>query len=105
MRAFAVAWPDEDFVQGVLAQLPWFSSAASIAHTSRFAQRDRADLRVAKSGRHCRPNRGVQNGWAVREFRRQVDVSLYERLALSRDKAELKRLATEGQVVERAADL
>ncbi len=22
MRAFAVAWPDEDFVQGVLAQLP-----------------------------------------------------------------------------------
>jgi hypothetical protein len=26
MRAFAVAWPDEAFVQGVLAQLPWYTS-------------------------------------------------------------------------------
>ncbi|HEY6727417.1 MAG TPA: PDDEXK nuclease domain-containing protein [Polyangiaceae bacterium] len=47
----------------------------------------------------------AQNGWAVRELRRQIDASLYERLALSRDKAEIKRLAKEGQVVERAADL
>lgn len=28
MRAFAVAWPDEDFVQGVLAQLPWYTHLA-----------------------------------------------------------------------------
>jgi len=47
----------------------------------------------------------AQNGWAVRELRRQINSSLYERLALSRDKAEIRRLATEGQVVERAADL
>lgn len=25
MRAFAAAWPDEAFVQGVLAQLPWYT--------------------------------------------------------------------------------
>ena len=24
MRAFADAWPDAEFVQGVLAQLPWY---------------------------------------------------------------------------------
>ncbi|MCX6359716.1 MAG: PDDEXK nuclease domain-containing protein [Armatimonadetes bacterium] len=28
MRAFAEAWPDADFVQGVLAQLPWYHQLA-----------------------------------------------------------------------------
>lgn len=45
------------------------------------------------------------NQWTVRELRRQIDSSLYQRLALSRDKAEIRRLASEGQVVEKAADL
>jgi hypothetical protein len=45
------------------------------------------------------------NQWGVRELRRQIANSLYERLALSRDKQEIRRLATEGQVVEKAADL
>lgn len=43
--------------------------------------------------------------WTVRELQRQIASSLYQRLALSRDKAEIRRLATEGQVVEKAADL
>ena len=47
----------------------------------------------------------VSNQWSVRELRRQIDSSLYERLALSRDKGEIRRLASEGQVVEKAADL
>lgn len=46
-----------------------------------------------------------QNGWTLPELRRQFDTSLYERLALSRDKAEVHRLALEGQVVTQAADL
>ena len=45
------------------------------------------------------------NGWSVRELKRQLDSSLYERLALSRDKHEVRRLACEGQVVEKASDL
>ncbi len=45
------------------------------------------------------------NHWSVRELERQIASSLYERLALSRDKDEIRRLAQEGQVVERAADL
>lgn len=28
MRAFAQAWPDSEFVQGVLAQLPWYHQLA-----------------------------------------------------------------------------
>ena len=44
-------------------------------------------------------------GWSVRELRRQIDSSLYERLALSRDKQEVRRLAREGHTVEKAADL
>jgi len=45
------------------------------------------------------------NSWSVRELERQVGSSLYERLALSRDKEEIRRLAEQGLVVEKAADL
>ena len=47
----------------------------------------------------------AENDWSVRELRRQLDSSLYERLALSRDKDEVHRLAREGQIVEKASDL
>ena len=47
----------------------------------------------------------ADNGWSVRELKRQLDSSLYERLALSRDKGEVRRLSREGQVVEKASDL
>ncbi len=46
-----------------------------------------------------------QNHWSVRELERQIASSLFERLALSRDKEEIRRLSREGQVVEKAADL
>ena len=47
----------------------------------------------------------AENGWSVRELKRQLDSSLYQRLALSRDKHEVRRLAREGQVLEKASDL
>ena len=47
----------------------------------------------------------AQNQWSVRELKRQIASFLYERLALSRDKDEIRRLATKGQVVEKASDL
>ena len=46
-----------------------------------------------------------QNHWSVRELERQIASSLYERLALSRNKDEIRRLAEQGLVVEKAADL
>jgi len=45
------------------------------------------------------------NAWSVRELERQIASSLYQRLALSRDKDAVRRLAREGQVVEKPADI
>jgi len=47
----------------------------------------------------------VNQQWTVRQLQRQYGSSLYERLALSRDKTEVMRLANEGQVVENPRDL
>ncbi len=47
----------------------------------------------------------VANSWSVRELERQINSSLYERLALSRDKDEIRKLAEQGLVIEKAADL
>lgn len=45
------------------------------------------------------------NGWSLSELKRQFNSGLYERLALSRDKEGLKRLAMEGQLVSQPEDL
>ena len=47
----------------------------------------------------------ADNGWSVRELKRQLASSLYERLALSRDKEEVRRLVSDGQVIQKASDL
>lgn len=47
----------------------------------------------------------AQAGWSVPELKRQKASSLYERLALSRDKIGIKRLAKEGQLIARPEDL
>ncbi len=46
-----------------------------------------------------------QQDWSVRQLSRQVGSSLYERLALSRNKDEVMRLATEGQTIEKPSDV
>ena len=46
-----------------------------------------------------------QDNWGVRELRRQMKSMLFQRLALSKDKTEVIRLSTEGQVVEKAEDI
>ncbi len=43
--------------------------------------------------------------WSVRQLQRQYNSSLYERLALSRDKDEVVRLAKEDQTIEKPTDL
>ena len=47
----------------------------------------------------------ANSGWNVRELKRQKASSLYQRLALSRDKAGVKRLAREGQIITKPEDL
>ncbi len=43
--------------------------------------------------------------WTLRELKRQFDSSLYERLALSRDKKGIRRLARKGQIIANPADI
>lgn len=46
----------------------------------------------------------INNSWSLRELQRQFDSALYERLALSKDKVGIKKLAEKGQVIESAQD-
>ena len=46
-----------------------------------------------------------QQNWSVRQLQRQYASSLYERLALSRNKDEVMRLANEGQIVDKPSDI
>lgn len=46
-----------------------------------------------------------QEGWTVRELRRQINSMLFHRLALSRDKAGVIELAQTGQQVQKPEDL
>lgn len=46
----------------------------------------------------------VENGWSMREMRRQMDSMLYERLSLSRNKKKIKSLAVKGQIIEKPED-
>lgn len=46
-----------------------------------------------------------QQDWSVRQLSLQVGSSLYERLALSRDKEAVMRLAQEGQTIEKPVDI
>ena len=47
----------------------------------------------------------IKNNWAARELERQICSLLYERLALSRDKKGLMRLATKGHEVQKPTDI
>ncbi|MCB9474921.1 MAG: DUF1016 domain-containing protein [Candidatus Delongbacteria bacterium] len=47
----------------------------------------------------------TNEGWSVPELKRQKASCLYQRLALSRDKAGIKRLAREGQIITGPEDL
>ena len=46
-----------------------------------------------------------ENNWSLRELKRQVNSSLYERLALSKDKEKVKELSVKGQIIEKPQDI
>lgn len=47
----------------------------------------------------------AQENWSVRELKRQMNSGLFERLALSKDKAKVRQLATKGQIIEQPEDV
>ncbi|TLU87715.1 MAG: DUF1016 domain-containing protein [Chlorobium sp.] len=46
-----------------------------------------------------------ENSWGVRELNRQISASLFERLALSRDKEGIRQLSQKGLVIEKVSDV
>jgi predicted nuclease of restriction endonuclease-like (RecB) superfamily len=55
--------------------------------------------------RHFYEIEAAKQQWTYKQLQRQYNSSLYERLALSRDKDAVMRLAKEGQAVERPSDM
>ena len=47
----------------------------------------------------------LKNNWSARELERQINSLLYERLALSKNKKGVLRLATKGQEIQRPVDV
>lgn len=63
-------------------------------------------LRVEKTGaRAFYEIEAIRNNWSARELERQINSLLFERLALSKNKKGLMRLATKGQVIQRPSDV
>lgn len=47
----------------------------------------------------------TKNYWGVREMNRQISSSLFERLAISKNDNEIKKLSNEGQIIENPDDI
>lgn len=67
MRAFAEAWPDESFVQEVLAQLPWYHQLALL---------DKLD---STESRHWYATRAIEHNWSRNILVMQIETRLLER--------------------------
>jgi predicted nuclease of restriction endonuclease-like (RecB) superfamily len=67
MRAFAEAWPDADFVQGVLARLPWYH------HLALLDKLDREDARRWYAAK------AVEHGWSRNVLVMQIETGARER--------------------------
>jgi predicted nuclease of restriction endonuclease-like (RecB) superfamily len=67
MRAFAETWPDEQFVQQVAAQIPWFHNCVLLDKLQR--QEDR--IWYAKAS--------IQHGWSRNVLVHQIETSLHKR--------------------------
>lgn len=68
MRAFAQAWPDGDFVQAVLARLPWYHQLALL------------DKLQAPDLRRWYAKQAIENGWSRNVLVMQIETSLHERV-------------------------
>ena len=47
----------------------------------------------------------INEGWSVRELRRQMDTALFERIALSKNAKGVMKLAAKGQIIESETDI
>lgn len=97
MRQFYLIYSQQQIFQTVSRKSPEFS--LSWSHYVRLMRMENPDER------RFYEIEAIQNNWSLREMQRQFDSSLYERLALSRDKAGIKALSQKGQMVEKPEDI
>ena len=105
MRQFYLTYRDDQISQKVSDQfknLPVVSSGRkfflSWSHYLKLMRISNVDER------HFYEIEAAKNGWSLSEMKRQFDSSLYERLALSKNKDKVTRLASEGQTIENPED-
>ena len=67
MRAFAQAWPEAEFVQAVLAQLPWYHQLALL---------DKLD---SPESRHWYAAKAIEHNWSRNVLVMQIETRLLER--------------------------
>ena len=67
MRAFAEAWPDAEFVQGALAQLPWYHQLALL------------DKLPGPKTRKWYAAKALEHGWSRNGLAMQIEGPLLER--------------------------
>jgi predicted nuclease of restriction endonuclease-like (RecB) superfamily len=71
MRAFAEAWPDETFVQGVLAQLPWYHQLALL------------DKLPGPEPRRWYAAQAIEHNWSRNVLVMQIESRLLERRGIA----------------------
>ncbi|MFO0129106.1 MAG: YhcG family protein [Pseudanabaena sp.] len=89
MRRFYVSYPKWQMVS---AKLGWSHYTELLAISD--------DLARSFYEQQC-----IRDRWSVRELKRQKDSALFERVALSKDRAEILALAQKGQKIESARDV
>ena len=47
----------------------------------------------------------IKKDWSLSELKRQFDTSLFERLSLSKNKAEVEQVSKQGQIIQKPSDL
>jgi predicted nuclease of restriction endonuclease-like (RecB) superfamily len=89
MRRFYVSYPKWQMVS---AKLGWSHYTELLAISD--------DLARSFYEQQC-----IRDRWSVRELKRQKDSALFERVAMSKDRAEILALAQQGQIIESAQDV
>ena len=114
MRQFYLAWKDKVLPIGQKPsdELPAISEKPSRKFTDRlnpfmFGWSHYVVLLGIKDAKERRfyEIEAAESGWSIPEFKRQLNSGLYERLALSRNKKRMRKLAEEGHRVNRPSDL
>lgn len=95
----AASLPIQHAVRGESWQAGQLSSDLSWTHYRLLVRVDKAQARSFYE------IEAITNSWSARELERQISSLLYERLALSKDKKGLLRLATRGHEVQQSVDV